>query len=191
MKKIMLFFILILTLSPSVFGAAEYHETRSTEGNPMSSGSAEKIVQLDVNNADYFEAGFATDPYKGGAPVFNPNDSESNAIVLVADYNTLIASGSVYVYWFYGTAQSLKLEVGCTPLVSETEESIPLEIVYEGSKISSENSDARLNVFSRASSNNYIIDYGSTDPALQITTGSLLGKSAGTYTGYITLYITN
>ena len=190
MKKIMLFFILILTLFPAVFGA-EYHETRSTEDNPMTPGSAEKIVQLDVNNADYFEAGFATEPYKGGAPVFNPDDSESNAIVLVADYNTLIASGSVYVYWFYGTAQSLKLEVGCTPLVSETDDSIPLEIVYAGSKISSENSDARLNVFSRASSNNYIIDYGSTDSALQITTGSLLGKSAGTYTGYITLYITN
>lgn len=190
MKKILLFFILILTLFPSVFGA-EYHETKSTEDNPMTPGSAEKIVQLDVNKADYFEAGFVTEPYKGGAPVFNPDDSESNAIVLAADYNTLIASSSVYVYWFYGTAQSLKLEIGCTPLVSEAEESIPLEIAYGGEKISSENPDDRMNVFSRASSNNYTIDYGSTAPALQITTGSLLGKNAGTYTGYITLYITN
>ena len=66
-----------------------------------------------------------------------------------------------------------------------------MNISYAGSEISSEKPDARLDVLSKESSQNYDIDYGSTDSALQITSGSLLGKSVGTYTGYVTLYITN
>ena len=191
MKKLtLLFLIYILALTPSVFGA-EYYETRSTEDNPMEKGSAEKEIQLNIGSIDYFEAGFVTEPYKGGSPVFVPDDKESNSIVLVPDFENLIAANSVYIYWFYGTTQSLKLKVGCTPLISETGDSISMNISYAGSEISSEKPDARLDVLSKESSQNYDIDYGSTDSALQITSGSLLGKSVGTYTGYVTLYITN
>lgn len=192
MKKIvMLISIFILTLISSAFGAAEYHETSSSENNPMQTGLAEKKIQLDVNSTNYFEAGFATEPYEGGSPVFEADDKESNAIVLVSDFDDLIASNSVYVYWFYGTTQSLKLEIGCTALTSEIGESITLNLSYAGKSISSENPEARLNVFSKESSQNFVIDYGSTDSAIQMTSDSLLGKKSGTYTGYVTLYITN
>lgn len=194
MKKIaMLISIFILTLIPSVFGAEyrEFHETRSGGNSSMQPGFAEKEIQLDVNSTNYFEAGFATEPYNGGSPVFDPDDKVSNAIVLDSDFDNLIASDSIYVYWFYGTIQSLKLEIGCTALTSETGESITLNLSYDGKSISSENPDARLNVFSKESSQNFVIDYGSTDSAIQMTSDSLLGKKSGTYTGYVTLYITN
>ena len=189
MQRIFSFIFFSSVLIISVLGAESY-TTPLYQGGTLTEGEAEKQIQLDIGSSDYFEAGFATEPYNGGSPVFIPDDAESNAIVLTADYDSLVASGSIYVYWFYGTSKALNLSVGCSPLSSGTE-SIPLTISYESQSISSDDADKRLPVFGKESSAEYEIGYGSTATALEIVSGSLSEKNVGTYTGYITLYITN
>ena len=189
MQRIFSFIIFSSVLIISVLGAESY-TTPLYQGGTLREGNAEKQIQLDIGSSDYFEAGFATEPYNGGSPVFTPDDAENNAIVLTADYESLTASSEIYVYWFYGTSKSLNLEVGCSSLSSGTD-SIPLTISYGSQSISSDDADKRLPVFGKESSAEYEIGYGSTASALEIVSGSLSEKNVGTYTGYITLYITD
>lgn len=187
-KKIILITTFFFLFLANIYSAANYYQLpEGAQLNKDTVASAEKDVIMNIQNVNYFEAGYLSDEYSGTGSL-----PESNGDVILTPGDNGLATGVVYVYWAYATDDkfSMKLSIDGPMRIEgdETSSTIDWKAVNNDENITITDSSAHTwsfngddDLFHSAMENGIRFDISTTE--------SFIGKKAGEYKGYLTLTI--
>lgn len=186
-KRILLIAIFFFLFLMNIYSDYYYELPAGTELNRDTKAGTEKDITMNIQNINYFEAGFLSDEYSGTGSLPLSNGD----VILIPDDNGA-ASGAVYVYWAYATDDKFSMELSIDgPMRIEGDETSS-EINWE---VSNDNQNIKI-----TDSTPHTWSFNDKDDLFHSTiekgillniktTESFIGKKVGDYTGYLTLTI--
>ena len=186
-KRILLIAIFFFLFLMNIYSDYYYELPAGTELNRDTKAGTEKDITMNIQNINYFEAGFLSDEYSGTGSLPLSNGD----VILIPDDNG-VATGAIYVYWTYATDDKFSMELSIDgPMRIEGDETSS-EINWE---VSNDNQNIKI-----TDSTPYTWSFNDKDDLFHstiekgillniTTTESFIGKKVGDYTGYLTLTI--
>ena len=176
-------FIIILLIAPSVVYSDSYYKT----DNSMP-GVIYVPYSIDLKNLEYLEAGFTSTEYDYETDGNTPNYAPA-ATSMTFDSSTGTVFANVWVYWIYATDGNVDVSLTATDLIdpSNTNNSIKLTIAVDSSEYESV-SNQPIIIFNHYQSNVFTKDSGTAEIHLKSTIPEA-GVPSSLYVASLTLDI--